>query len=146
VLTDKGHGGADHPIGIERLRHMPDDVAQERARRRAVPNRIAVGFALSRRCARPIVRHSSIDSNADVARFSRALRRAQYFVCGDRVIDRDAGDLRRGMHARVGASGSVQRIVDADDRIDFLFEDLLDADRVRLPLPPGVVGAVVRRS
>ena len=59
------------------------------------------------------------------------------------MLDRDAGHLRRGMHARIGASGGVQRIVGADDRVDLLFEDLLDAKSVCLPLPPGVVAAVV---
>ena len=48
------------------------------------------------------------------------------------------------MDAGVGAAGRVQRMVRADDRGDFLFEDLLDAERIRLALPARVVGAVVR--
>jgi hypothetical protein len=48
------------------------------------------------------------------------------------------------MDAGIGAPRRVQRIVRADDLVDLVFEDLLDADRVGLPLPAGVVGAVVR--
>ena len=73
----------------------------------------------------------------------RALSARNSSSHGNRVIDRDAGHLRGGVHAGIGAAGGVERMVRADDRGDFVFDDRLDGLRVRLPLPAGVGGAVV---
>src|SRR5688572_27777628 len=60
------------------------------------------------------------------------------------MIDRDAGNLRRRMDPGVGSPSRIEWIVRADDRIDLVFEHLLDGDRVCLALPTSVVGTVVR--
>ena len=60
------------------------------------------------------------------------------------MIDGDARDLRRRVDTGIGAARRIQRMVRADDDRDLVFEDLLDAEAVDLPLPAGVVGAVVR--
>ena len=67
---------------------------------------------------------SSIERMRMSPAFSRALRARSNSSHGNWMIDRDAGHLRRGVHAGVGAPGGVQRIVRADDRVDLLFEDL----------------------
>ena len=65
------------------------------------------------------------------------------------VVDRngigelEAGHLTERVHARVGAAGSRDNHVAAFDRRKRFFEHLLHGTRIRLPLEPGEVGAVV---
>ena len=59
------------------------------------------------------------------------------------MIDRDAGHLRRRVHARVGAARGHERIVGADDHGNLVFDHRLDALRVGLPLPSRIGGAIV---
>jgi hypothetical protein len=77
VFTDQRFGCASHPSFIERLRHMPYDVAQERTRLRAVPNRIAVGLAFRVDARIPAAGHLFDRSDADVAGFQTRIEGAQ---------------------------------------------------------------------
>ena len=63
------------------------------------------------------------------------VERAQQIVARDRVIDGEARDLSRGVHAGVGASSRDDRRVLADNRRKLVLDHGLDAEAVLLPLP-----------
>ena len=62
------------------------------------------------------------------------------------MADRDAGDLRGRVNAGVGASRRNDRVMFAEDHGELVFDRRLDAVRIGLPLPSGVLGAVVSRG
>ncbi len=144
MLADQRLGCSPHACEIERGGHVPYDMTKERARQRPVPDRIAVGLGFREDARVPPLRHFLDRANADVAGLQPRIERALQVLARDLVIDRDARHLRGRVHAGVRSPCGIERIVDADDGGDFVFEDLLDRDRVGLPLPSRVIRAVVR--
>ena len=145
VLAEQRLRGAVHRLGIERVVHMPDPVAQQRRARAAVQDAIAVGPPDRREARVPRLGRDRRASHGDRMRLHVKVQRVAHFVGRPVAGQVDQRHLPFRVDARVGATGDGARDGRAVRQLRrrTLQHVLHRKARAGLVLPADIGGAVV---
>ena len=133
---------AAHGVYIQGIHHMRMRIAQNRAGMRVVENRVAIPLALRAEAGVKILRHSPGIANAHIGGQHR-IERIGVFFRWNAALRVEMRHLSKGVHARVRAARARDRVRLPRKAKQRLFHHLLHGERVFLPLPAGIVRAIV---
>ena len=145
VLADEDRGGLGHRRQRQPLRHVPGHPAQRRMIHRRVPDEVAIGLAAGVQPGVEAVERLLGGEHPHVGR-QRGVEGAHQPVGGNRRGEPDAGHLRGGMDAGIGAAGAGDVHRRPFDGGEHRLELALHRALPGLALPPGEVRAVVRHD
>ncbi len=141
VAADQRSGSRAHRLGVEWLGNVPHVAVQERRHERGIHDAVFVGLRARVEAGVEARRHLLDGQHAHVER-QHGIHRPRERRALEHVDDHGARHLPHRVHAGVGPPRTMDGGQPVLDRRQRIFEQLLNRDAARLPLPSDVVGAV----